>query len=138
MQLALMKKTAVHIASSPNSLQLEMRILANHGSDQRFAFLRGRWKNAWKEVKREVQTEKSSTKPPTKDTPASDGLVTYDDSGDDEDETEERPSTQPFKNDHLTMPKADDARIKAERRARVKEWSLKRKNLVSIDKKENT
>jgi hypothetical protein len=35
-----------------------MRILANHGSDRRFAFLRGRWKHAWQLAKAKVRAEK--------------------------------------------------------------------------------
>lgn len=46
-----MKKTAEHIAASPNPLQLELRILANHGGDERFEFLRGRWKSTWQALK---------------------------------------------------------------------------------------
>ncbi|KAI6111675.1 hypothetical protein EV401DRAFT_1988918 [Pisolithus croceorrhizus] len=41
-----LRRTAVHIISSPNSAQLEMRILANHTIDKRIAFLRGRWSRA--------------------------------------------------------------------------------------------
>ena len=47
-QKDLMQRTALHIQSSPNPAQLEMRILANHGADHRFAFLRGRWSKHWK------------------------------------------------------------------------------------------
>jgi len=46
-QKDLMQRTALHIQSSPNPAQLEMRILANHGADHRFAFLRGRWSRFW-------------------------------------------------------------------------------------------
>lgn len=41
-QKEFLRRTTVHIISSPNPAQLEMRILANHGPDKRFAFLRGR------------------------------------------------------------------------------------------------
>ncbi|KAG8986068.1 hypothetical protein FRB94_014011 [Tulasnella sp. JGI-2019a] len=50
-QLDLMTRTAKHILSSPNPTQLESRILANHGMDPRFAFLRGRWKRRWDATK---------------------------------------------------------------------------------------
>ncbi len=46
-----MRRTAAHILRSPNPAQLEMRILANHGADRRFAFLRGRWSRTWKIAK---------------------------------------------------------------------------------------
>jgi len=57
-QVELMKRTAVHLHSSPNPAQLEMRILANHGADKRFAFLRGRWSRAWRTTKERARQEK--------------------------------------------------------------------------------
>ncbi|KDQ12654.1 hypothetical protein BOTBODRAFT_176329 [Botryobasidium botryosum FD-172 SS1] len=80
-QKELMNRTVTHILSSPNPAQLEMRILANHGHDPRFAFLRGRWKRAWERMK----------KPPEVQKPVSLGLLGlagYEDS-DEEDENEE-------------------------------------------------
>ena len=53
-----MKRTATHLVSSPNTAQLEMRILANHGGDKRFAFLRGRWSRAWNVAKAKARKEK--------------------------------------------------------------------------------
>ncbi|PVF99344.1 hypothetical protein CPB86DRAFT_783722 [Serendipita vermifera] len=111
-QLQLMKKTAAHIVSSPNAVQLEMRILANHGEEPRFAFLRGRWKNRWQEVKASARTQ-PTTAPQKVATPSS-GLVSYK-----EDEPEDI--------DDETEQKTDEQRIKAERLARVKEWARKRK-----------
>lgn len=107
-----------------------MRILANHGIDKRFAFLRGRWKNAWSEIKRDLG------KASAKEASMSTGLVTYDD---DSEEDGAGLKTEPLtpKSKNLTVTTIDDAQIKAERRARVKEWSLKRKQLA-IDKKEDT
>ncbi|KAJ1303993.1 hypothetical protein OPQ81_008402 [Rhizoctonia solani] len=54
-QANLMRRTAAHIRTSPNPKQLEMRILANHGADPRFAFLRGRWKRAWVRMQQEKE-----------------------------------------------------------------------------------
>jgi hypothetical protein len=56
-QKDLMQRTARHIQSSPNPAQLEMRILANHGADDRFAFLRGRWSRCWKAATDQARTE---------------------------------------------------------------------------------
>jgi len=44
-----MTKLAATLASSPSPALLELRILANHGSDPRFAFLRkgGKWCEHW-------------------------------------------------------------------------------------------
>ena len=50
-----MRRTATHVLSSPNPAQLEMRILANHGADARFAFLKGRWARAWRLAKAHAQ-----------------------------------------------------------------------------------
>ena len=52
-----MRRTATHVLSSPNPAQLEMRILANHGADPRFAFLRGRWARAWRVAKSKIKLE---------------------------------------------------------------------------------
>ena len=56
-QRELMRRTASHIMSSPNAAQLEMRILANHGTDPRSAFLRGRWSRAWRLTKGKLRLE---------------------------------------------------------------------------------
>jgi hypothetical protein len=58
-----MRRTATHIISSPNPEQLEMRILANHGKDARFSFLRGRWKCAWIRLKEEEMAKLECSKP---------------------------------------------------------------------------
>ncbi|RXW23393.1 hypothetical protein EST38_g2436 [Candolleomyces aberdarensis] len=59
--LVLMERTAKHLLSASNPAQLEMKILANYGADQRFSFLRdgGRWHQDWLEVKAKLKEEKS-------------------------------------------------------------------------------
>ena len=42
-----MRRTASHVVRATNDAQLRARILAHHGADARFAFLRGRWGRAW-------------------------------------------------------------------------------------------
>jgi hypothetical protein len=55
---ALMLHTAKSMYAAPNPKSLEMRILANHATDKRFAFLRnGRWTGEWEKVKRGVRVE---------------------------------------------------------------------------------
>jgi hypothetical protein len=49
--LTLMKHTAASLSGSPNPSLLIMRILANHGADRRFDFLKGRYAKAWRDVK---------------------------------------------------------------------------------------
>ncbi|KAI0279547.1 hypothetical protein BGY98DRAFT_414942 [Russula aff. rugulosa BPL654] len=46
-QMDLMRRTATHTVRAANDAQLRARILAHHGADVRFAFLRGRWSHAW-------------------------------------------------------------------------------------------
>lgn len=46
-----MKHTFVSLSASPNPALLEMRILAHHGADRRFDFLKGRYARAWRGVK---------------------------------------------------------------------------------------
>lgn len=53
-----MLHTAKSMYAAPNPKSLEMRILANHATDKRFAFLRnGRWTGEWEKVKRGVRVE---------------------------------------------------------------------------------
>jgi hypothetical protein len=118
-EMALITKTAAYIVSSPNPVQLEMRILANHGGDPRFAFLRGRWKRAWESAK-----ENSESRTLQASLSKSSGLVSYD-SGDEKSKDDD--DMLEGVGNMLSQPAIDDARIKAERRARVKEWSRKRK-----------
>ncbi|TNY21727.1 hypothetical protein DMC30DRAFT_394291 [Rhodotorula diobovata] len=52
-----MRRLDATLSSSPNPALLEMRILANHGADPRFAFLRpgargGRWREVWERMRR--------------------------------------------------------------------------------------
>ncbi|GJN91873.1 hypothetical protein Rhopal_004898-T1 [Rhodotorula paludigena] len=60
-QLVLMQRLHATLSSSPNPSLLELRILANHGSDPRFAFLRpgpaagaagARWRGVWERIRR--------------------------------------------------------------------------------------
>src|SRR5262245_9501806 len=74
-----MRRTAAHLCSSPNPAQLEMRILANHGGDKRFAFLRGRWSHAWRKVKLKVRNEKEEEKQKSSESGLG-GLAAYGDS----------------------------------------------------------
>jgi len=134
-----MRRTATHILSSPNPAQLEMRILANHGGDKRFAFLRGRWARVWKFEKGQVITEIEAKKQFQDEEQNRAGLGVLADYGDSDEEDEETD-----KNDKLSTeskgeevvitnsPDTDtDAAIKEARRARAKEWAEKRRALTS-------
>ncbi|CAE6476146.1 unnamed protein product [Rhizoctonia solani] len=120
-QVNLMRRTAAHIRASPNPAQLEMRIFANHGADPRFAFLRGRWKRAWARVRQEQET------PPNTETKRSvmGGLSAYASDSD-----SDQKSADDEESDHRVeaTPAQDEMeKVKAERRARAKEWARKRK-----------
>ncbi|KAF8317463.1 hypothetical protein DL93DRAFT_573499 [Clavulina sp. PMI_390] len=128
-QHMLMVRTAASVAKSPNPQQLEMRILANHGSDPRFAFLRGRWKRAWNRIKN----------PPKAAPIVSSAMADYSDSGSD---TSEAPATiYPAPQAPLSPPSAPPEVVstseaaspttltatQAERRARAKLWAAQRR-----------
>ena len=142
--MELMRRTASHVLASPNAAQLEMRILANHGADPRFAFLRGRWSRAWRlaktKVRLELEEEKNRAREKKTDVvpgsrPAIGALAGYGDS--DEDENEEETTRDDAQSVHATADEkkgevssdaVDDA-IKAARRARAREWAEKRRAL---------
>ncbi|KAJ7688955.1 hypothetical protein B0H17DRAFT_1331914 [Mycena rosella] len=110
-QAALMRRTAASIVAAADPLQLEMRILASYGGDKRFAFLRGRWKDAWVAIKRSAEKEEEAKK---SSAPA-DGLGNLADYGDsDEEEEEEEPIAKP-------EPEL------AARQARAKAWAEARR-----------
>lgn len=84
-QLLLMERTAAHLQSSPDRTRLTARILANHGADKRFAFLRGRWSRAWVRARAraaaDVAKEEDKKKTPA---PQLMGLADYGDSDEDD------------------------------------------------------
>ena len=53
-----MSHTALSLSASPNPRLLEMRILTHHVGDERFAFLKGKWKNSWERLKNEARRDK--------------------------------------------------------------------------------
>jgi hypothetical protein len=52
-----MHRTAAHVVRATNDAQLRARILAHHGADARFAFLRGRWGRAWARAQADARRE---------------------------------------------------------------------------------
>lgn len=133
----LMKRTATAISRSPNPQQLEMRILANHGSDPRFAFLRGRWGRAWTNIK--------NPPPPSlvaKPSTNLSGLGDYDeDSGSESSDASAMTKLEPAKStptdapvraspsDHATL---SEEAARAERRERAKLWAAQRRANTSL------
>ncbi|KAG5338820.1 hypothetical protein C0989_006089 [Termitomyces sp. Mn162] len=136
-QRDLMQRTASHLLSSPNPAQLEARILANHGNDIRFAFLRGRWSNTWKNIKGKAKIAKEEEQVrDSENTSGLGGLAGYG-SDTDSDGVEVFASTQPVVLQTTVSPTstsqvsdADSAEVAFEaRRARAKEWVEKRRSL---------
>ena len=143
-----MRRTAAHILGTPNPAQLEMRILANHGADPRFAFLRGRWGRAWRLAKGKFRLEQEAEKRRKEDaakTVAIGGLAGYGSDSDDDEAEEEAEGAgsevggdaentkdlSPCVEDPPPPPpnviSQDDETAKAARRARAKEWAEKRR-----------
>ncbi|KAH8105187.1 hypothetical protein BXZ70DRAFT_509055 [Cristinia sonorae] len=137
-QTELMRRTATHLLTSPNPAQLEMRILANHGADPRFAFLRGRWARKWRllKVRARVEHDNQQQKEKEKGMGALGGLAGYGDS-DSEEEGGEGGEGEREKGGTLGKMTAvvsggegkdeEDEAMKAARRARAKEWAEKRR-----------
>ena len=141
-----MRRTASHILASPNAAQLEMRILANHGADPRFAFLRGRWSRAWRlakgKARLELEAEKRRKAEDAKEQAQANlgigGLAGYGDSDEESDsggddsgapvgevEVEDgRMAEVPKVAEPAPEPDED---VKAARRARAREWAEKRR-----------
>ncbi|XP_006456571.1 hypothetical protein AGABI2DRAFT_188468 [Agaricus bisporus var. bisporus H97] len=120
-QKELMRRTAVHLVSSPNPAQLEMRILANHGADKRFAFLKGRWSRSWRLVKAKLRVEKQQKEREEKQEKEVKGLgvlAGYDSGSEDESESE---VTQ-------KVDSPEDEEKKELRRQKAKEWTVRRRN----------
>ncbi|CDR49198.1 hypothetical protein NBRC10512_003313 [Rhodotorula toruloides] len=97
-QLALMTRLHSTLSSSPNPSLLELRILANHSKDERFAFLRegGRWRSVWGEIRRGERGVDGRRKEGSGQVKADEakkeglaGLVGYGSDSEDEEEQEE-------------------------------------------------
>ena len=145
-----MRRTATHLLSSPNPAQLEMRILANYGSDKRFAFLRGRWIRKWNLIKAKARAQPEEEKNKEKDETgkleemkkgqAGLGLVTGYGSDDDDSEADDN-SEEPAKGKGTAhSPPAEppdsttlvEEAAKEARRKRAKEWAEKRREMKSV------
>ena len=110
-----------------------MRILANHGTDKRFAFLRGRWSRAWKTEKerakqREVE-EGKKIQPHTTLTSLG-GLASYGDSDTDGGELEDAPTAETEDATHTSCTQDshnNEEEKKEARKIRAREWTMRRR-----------
>lgn len=125
-----MRRTATHILSSPNPAQLEMRILANHGGNKKFAFLLGRWGRTWQIIKGKARIERDEKVEKSRNPESGQGgaglgiLAAY---GDSDGESEEGVGDDTkHAQDGTNQGKLTDA-AKEARRIKAKEWVKKRR-----------
>lgn len=130
-QKELMYRTATHLLSSPNPAQLEMRILANHGADKRFAFLKGRWGRSWRLAKAKLRVEREERERKEKEEKEKKGLgilAGYDSGSSSEGGSPHREvmGDQPDEREGMTEGQDDEAK-KEIRRQKAKAWTEKRR-----------
>lgn len=150
-----MQRTAKHLLSASNPAQLEMKILANYGADQRFSFLRdgSQWHKDWLEVNTQMKEEKAREEKGKKGGSGLGGLTAYGSESDSESNEEvtsdpgpetavrEPPLSPTLIPPSTTLPPPgplsdfsehprdlEEERLKEERRARAREWMRKRKS----------
>ncbi|WVQ72612.1 hypothetical protein IAR50_002170 [Cryptococcus sp. DSM 104548] len=138
--LSLMSHTALALSASPNPSVLEIRILTNHSTDERFAFLRGRYKKAWEAVKEKLRREKEEKARKEERERGLGGLGGYGSDSESEDGSEGTPEPPadegvppPPEEDVPPLPFPpplpsgdDEEEKKRQRRLRVEEWKRKR------------
>jgi len=150
--MELMRRTAAHIVRATNDAQLRARILAHHGADTRFAFLRGRWGRAWARAQTDANRAVMTEREKAQSAGALGGITGYgsgsgseddaeDDGNDDENEVgvggggvteraqvlgeealEDRQATQDAQLEEFALRTAQEAR-----RAKAREWAEKRR-----------
>jgi len=116
-----------------------MRILANHGGDRRFSFLRGRWKNVWSLSKAKARLEKEKEAENTAGLGLLAGYGSDDNSSDQEANEGDQglvpdvPLTEEQSQVHEAMPGSAEDAAKEARRKRLKEWTEKRRAVKDGD-----
>jgi hypothetical protein len=146
--MELMRRTAAHVVRATNDAQLRARILAHHGADVRFAFLRGRWGRAWAraqaDANRAVLAEQEQEK--AQGPGALGGLTGYgsgsedDADGEDEDEDEDEVRVEVIEHAQVleeapedlqeAQPDSEEIALRMAqeaRRAKAREWAEKRR-----------
>ncbi|KAJ3566221.1 hypothetical protein NP233_g7134 [Leucocoprinus birnbaumii] len=133
-QKELMRRTAAHLLASPNPAQLEMRILANHGADKRFAFLKGRWSHSWLHIKAKLRAEKEEKERKEKERKAEGlGMLAGYDTSSDEDSDNAENDDKNVREEGLDAIKAETEETKKElRRQKAKEWAEKRRAQTNV------
>lgn len=149
-QMDLMRRTAAHTVRANNDAQLRARILAHHGADVRFAFLRGRWSHAWALAQAEANRAVLEEREKAQSTGALGGLTGYGSGSDDDAEdddgggddnavdgssdnvtkctqvlegaAEDGQATQEAQSEEVTLRATQEAR-----RAKARQWAEKRR-----------
>lgn len=137
-----------------------MRILANHGGDKRFAFLRGRWASAWNAARARVQVQKTREEKEAAGKMGLGGLADYGDSDEESNATNEESGQEGLRLETRATPVEEglrpgapsslvdvevepeegenddddgvDAAVKAARKWRAKEWAEMRRKRVAV------
>lgn len=120
-----MKKLHQTLSGSPDPSLLEIRILASHGVDPRFSFLRkgGRFREVWDKI-REGDTEEAVAEVEVEKESGS-LLVAYASDSDDEEKKEEVVAEEEIP---IVEEESEEARLKKEMKAeKAREWARKRK-----------
>lgn len=126
----MMQKLHLTLLASPSPSLLEIRILANHGADPRFSFLRkgGKWREIWEKIRVVPKVEV-----PPKGEEQSSLVAAYgsDSETDDDDEAPERvpePAAETIEDSPLAPDELDvQATRKREAMAlKAREWAAKR------------
>jgi hypothetical protein len=133
-QVELIRRTAAHVVRATNDAQLRARILAHHGADPRFAFLRGRWSRAWARVQVEAHREMLAEQE-AQNAGALGGLTGYGSASASENEAEDHDSGGGDVTEHVqALEEAQGVseelalRVAQEaRRAKAREWAEKRR-----------
>jgi len=102
-----------------------MRILANHGADKRFAFLKGRWSHAWLILKAKIRAEREKKEQQKKSGLGM--LASYDSELDEDDRVSSEIGENGVEQDDAKVDKAVDETKKELRRQKAKEWAEKRR-----------
>ncbi|KAK4705680.1 hypothetical protein P7C70_g508, partial [Phenoliferia sp. Uapishka_3] len=135
-QLAMMYKLHQTLLASPSPSILEIRILANHGSDPRFSFLRrdGKWREIWEKIRAEKKRDPEPIKQVEEKSHGALGLVAYGSDSDSEEEPTEAVEEVVTVKEEISTPSpvvtegGEAERLKKEAKAeRAREWAAKRK-----------
>lgn len=130
-----MRKLSATLSVAADPSLLEIRILANHGNDPRFGFLRrgGKWREVWEAIRKEGKVEKVVAATGS----GGFGLVAYgsDSEGEEEGTTEEALEEVSADLDHLAEKETlippletEEERAKKEAKAeKAREWARKRR-----------